>query len=221
MTYPNRTVTLILVLLIASIFFETYESRVHKSIKRNELIENFKRLFAPTSEKSFTTWFGNVITPQYIFRPNSLDDLKDIVKNAKINGKKIRCAGRGHSWTSLSNTKDYLVIVNNLSNVTEVTKTDTYGWTITALAGTQIKTMEQALLKNNPPLAFKTMPAPDFFSASGIIAVAAHGGVTAAPSASDLVVKLQMVSGDGELQEFSNEKDPVEFNAAKLNLGEF
>ncbi|CAG8628299.1 14461_t:CDS:2 [Ambispora leptoticha] len=218
MAYSNRAVILILVILFASIFFETYESRIQKSV-RSELIENFKRLFAPTSEKSFTTWFGNVITPQYIFRPNSLEDLQDIVKNAKTNGKKIRCAGRGHTWTSLSVTKDYLVIVNNLNKVVEITNTDKNGWTVTVLSGTQIKTIEHALLQNNPPLAFESMTVPNFFSASGVIAVGAHGCKTGGPSISDLVVKLQIVSEDGELQEFSNEKDPVEFSAAKLNLG--
>ncbi|CAG8569048.1 7860_t:CDS:2, partial [Ambispora gerdemannii] len=190
-----------------------------KSVRRDGLITHFKRLFAPTSEKSFTTWFGNVITPQYIFRPNSLENLKDIVKNAKTNGKKIRCAGQGHSWSSLSVTKDYLVVVTDLDKVIEIKKTEKYGWTVTALAGTQIKTVEQALLKNNPPLAFESMTVPDTFRISGIVAVGGHGGKTGGPSISDLVVKLEIVTGDGELQEFSNEKDPVELNAARVNLG--
>ncbi|CAG8529243.1 4580_t:CDS:2, partial [Ambispora gerdemannii] len=196
-----------------------FESKFHKSVRRDGLIANLQHLFAPTSEKSFTTWYGTEITPQYIFRPKSLDDLKDIVKNAKINGKKIRCVGQGHSWASLSITKDYLVIVNDLNKVVEIKKTDKYGWTVTALAGTQIKTIEEELLKNTPSLAFESMTVPDFLSASGIIAVGAHGGKTGGPGVSDLVVKLQIVTGDGELQEFSNEKDPVEFNAARLNLG--
>ncbi|CAG8454035.1 7560_t:CDS:2 [Ambispora gerdemannii] len=219
MTYSNRIVLLIFIILIVSIFFEAFESKLHKSIRRTELISNFKRLFAPTSEKSFTTWYGTEITPKYIFRPKSLDDLKDIVKNAKTNGKKIRCVGQGHTWASLSITKDYLVIVNNLNQIVEIKKTDKYGWTVTVLAGTQTKTIEQALLNNKPPLAFESMVVPDYFSASGLIAVGAHGFKTGGPGVSDLVVKLQIVTGDGELQEFSNEKDPIEFNTARLNLG--
>ncbi|CAG8610969.1 6038_t:CDS:2 [Ambispora gerdemannii] len=177
MAYSKIIVISLLTLLFASVFFQSFEAKFYVLIKRDELIANFKRIFAPSSDESVTTWTGTEIKPKYIFRPESLEDIKDIVRNADEGGKKIRCIG------------------------------------------TQIKTIEQALLKNNPPLTFESMTYQNMFSASGVVAVGCHGAKTGGPSVSDLVVKLQIVTGDGKLKEFSNEEDSEEMNVARLNLG--
>ncbi|CAG8834074.1 25940_t:CDS:1, partial [Racocetra persica] len=92
------------------------------------------RSATPTGDKSWDNWNGQVhVTPSAIFKPTTLNDLVDIVKLAKQNNKTIRCAAQGHSVSQLSYTKNYLVIVTELTQVT-VQKNQKYGWTVTAEA---------------------------------------------------------------------------------------
>ncbi|CAG8627221.1 6967_t:CDS:2 [Ambispora gerdemannii] len=182
-------------------------------------MEKFVKKLASTSEKTWSNWASTVINnPQYIFLPNTLEELKDVVQNAKINGKKIRCAAQGHSWSSLSATKDYFVIVKNLTKI-QVQKSEKYGWTITAEAGASIKQIDESLRSNNPPLAMNSMTVINVLRASGIVSTGAHGAKIQGASISDELVSLQIVTADGELHEFSEEKDPQEMNAARVSLG--
>ncbi|CAG8610235.1 4616_t:CDS:1, partial [Diversispora eburnea] len=50
-----------------------------------------------------------------------------------MNRKTIRCAAQGHTGSSLSVTKKYLVIVNDLNKV-QVLQDKQYNWVITAEA---------------------------------------------------------------------------------------
>ncbi|KAG0225071.1 hypothetical protein BGW41_004834 [Actinomortierella wolfii] len=72
----------------------------------------------PFGTDKWKNWAGNQkCYPEHIFHPKSLQDLKDIVLKAKRKNKKVRCAGSGHSWSTVSVTDDYLVIINNLDKV--------------------------------------------------------------------------------------------------------
>lgn len=79
-------------------------------------------------------WAGNIsFKPDKIFYPKSVEDLKSYVKSAQKNGKKIRCAAEGHSWSTLSMTNDYLVILNNMDKI-DIEKRDD-GYVVHAEAG--------------------------------------------------------------------------------------
>ncbi|CAG8492319.1 5966_t:CDS:2 [Ambispora leptoticha] len=183
------------------------------------LHQNLENGFVSTSKKTWRNWAGTVTNnPQCIFLPNTLEELRDIVKNAKKNGKKIRCAAQGHSWSSLSATKDYFVIVNNLTKV-QVQKREKYGWTIIAEAGASIKQIDDTLRNNDPPLTMNSMTVINTLRASGIVSTGAHGAKIQGASVSDELISLQIVTADGELHEFSEEKDPQEMNVARVSLG--
>ncbi|CAG8817611.1 13095_t:CDS:1, partial [Racocetra persica] len=88
----------------------------------------------PIENKTWENWNGKIhISPNAIFEPSTLEDLIEIVKLAKTNNKTIRCAAQGHTESSLSVTKNYLVVVTNLNQIT-VQKHPKYGWTVTAEA---------------------------------------------------------------------------------------
>ncbi|CAG8729547.1 16691_t:CDS:1, partial [Racocetra persica] len=100
------------------------------NINKNFLIRSAK----PIENKTWENWDGEIhISPDAIFEPSTLEDLKDIVKLAKTNNKTIRCAAQGHTESSLSVTENYLVVVTNLKQIT-VQKHSKYGWTVTAEA---------------------------------------------------------------------------------------
>ncbi|CAG8515076.1 11816_t:CDS:2 [Ambispora gerdemannii] len=183
--------------------------------KIESLVEKGKEAHA----KTWHNWAGNIVLePELIFHPKSLNDLQEIVKKAKKHGKKIRCVSEGHSWSTLSVTKDYLVIVRDMHQI-QVEKSEKYGWTITAEAGATIKQMDDKLRQHKPPLSFDSMTVLSSVRASGIVATGSHGAKCAGASISDQVVKLQIVTGDGELHVFSDENDPKEMSAARINLG--
>ncbi|CAG8515018.1 11813_t:CDS:2 [Ambispora gerdemannii] len=222
MAYSTHTLklTLLIIVLIVPIFLNITESKPLKySRRKTEVLRNFKRTFSPTSETSWHNWAGNVVVkPEFIFRPTSVDDLKDIVKKAKEKGKKVRCAAEGHSWSSLALTKDYLIVVTNLTKV-EVKQDKKYGWTATAEAGASIKQVDDALRNHDPPLTIESMTVLNSVRAAGVVATGSHGAKFEGRSIPDNVVALQIVTGDGELHEFTEENDPNEMNAARISLG--
>ncbi|CAG8449754.1 6425_t:CDS:2 [Dentiscutata erythropus] len=100
-----------------------------------------------------------------IFEPSTLEDLIDIVNLAKINNKTIRCAAQGHTESSLSVTKHYLVVVTKLNQIT-VQEHPKYGWTITAEAGTPLSDVDKVLRNHDPPLTLDSETLYDTFRVS-------------------------------------------------------
>lgn len=116
------------------------ESSIIKRARRQETqraIVDTTALVNESDESGETVWHnwaGNIsFKPDKIFYPKSVEDLKNYVKSAQKNGKKIRCAAEGHSWSSLSMTNDYLVILNNMDKI-DIEKRDD-GYVVHAEAG--------------------------------------------------------------------------------------
>ncbi|CAG8492382.1 5969_t:CDS:2 [Ambispora leptoticha] len=221
MAYSTNSLksTLLIIVIIATILNITESKPLKYSQRKIEVLRNFKRVFKPSSDAEWSNWAGNVVVkPEFIFYPTSVDDIKDIVKNAKENGKKVRCAAEGHSWSSLALTKDYLIVVKNLTNV-KVQQNEKYGWTVTAEAGATIKQIDDTLRNHDPPLTIESMTVLNSVRAAGVVATGSHGAKFEGRSIPDNVVALQIVTGDGELHEFTEEKNPDDMNAARINLG--
>ncbi|CAG8644512.1 8114_t:CDS:1, partial [Cetraspora pellucida] len=109
-------------------------STVYKSVTVNINEDLMIRSAKPINNKTWENWNGEIyISPSAIFEPSTLEDLIDIVKLAKTNNKTIRCAAQGHAVSSLSVTKNYLVVVTNLKQIT-IQNHPKYGWTVTAEA---------------------------------------------------------------------------------------
>ncbi|RHZ83535.1 hypothetical protein Glove_91g8 [Diversispora epigaea] len=213
--------SIILIIINASIF-EAIPLSKHKGrspLYRKKFDGFTLRSAIPNSDKTWGNWAGTInLAPEAIFKPNTLTDLQDIVNLARTNGKTIRCAAEGHTGSSLSATKKYLVIVNNLNNI-QVLQDKQYGWVVTAEAGTPIKEIDDALRNNDPPLALSSAAAPDYLRASGVVATGSHGAKTTLSIMADLVVSMKIVSADGKVYEFSDTTNALEMQAARVNLG--
>ncbi|CAG8662675.1 1669_t:CDS:2 [Acaulospora morrowiae] len=171
-------------------------------------------------EHTWKNWAGNQqSTPKKIFRPVNLHDLQKIVKEAKENNEKIRCAAAGHTWSSLSVTSGYLVIMDNVNSVEIKYNNHLKSWTATVGAGIYLKDLDKVLRKHDPPLALDSCVVLNTVTAGGIVATGCHGAKCANSNIPDKVVSLQIVTADGELREFSDDIDKVEMSAARINLG--
>ncbi|CAG8625180.1 8680_t:CDS:2 [Cetraspora pellucida] len=194
-------------------------STVYKSVTVNINEDVMIRSAKPIKNKTWENWNGEIyISPSAIFEPSTLEDLIDIVKLAKAKNKTIRCAAQGHTVSSLSVTKNYLVVVTNLKQIT-IQKHPKCGWTVTAEAGISLSELDNALRNHDPPLTLDSEAFLDIFRVSGVVAVGAHGSKTSSGIMSDQLCSMKIVTGSGEVYEFSEEISKSEFNAAKVNLG--
>ncbi|KAI1311032.1 hypothetical protein EDD11_003574 [Mortierella claussenii] len=159
----------------------------------------------------WTNWGRNLTCqPEATFYPNGLQDLKVIVREAKANNKKIRCAGTGHSWCASSVTDGYLVSVNNMNKVHTPKQNSEGMWTVTLESGATVEELDQFLRMQNPPLCLPSCVVPN-----------THGASIHARTMCDMLTELTIVNAHGELVTYSEASDPEAFNAASLNLGLF
>ncbi|CAG8702043.1 17372_t:CDS:2, partial [Cetraspora pellucida] len=120
-------------------------------------------------EKGWHNWGQNQkCSPAEIFRPVNLHDLKKIVKKAKQNNKKIRCAAAAHTWSSLSVTSGYLVIVTDLNDIKIQYNEKLETWTVTTEAGVYLKDLDKKLRNHDPPLTMDSATVLDTVTTSGI-----------------------------------------------------
>jgi len=169
-------------------------------------------------DKKWHNWAGNIVfEPEKILYPKNVEDLKGYVKKAKSEGKKIRCAAEGHSWSSLSVTSDYLVVFDKLKKIDVERRND--GWVVNAEAGASIAEIDIVLKEHKPPLTITSMTVLDNVRIAGVVATGCHGATIEARTIPDQVVSLQIVTGDGELHEFSDVNNREEMEAARVSLG--
>lgn len=117
----------------------------------------YNKLFAP-SKAAWSNWAGNqTCDPVQIFYPQTLADIQALVLQAKQAGKKVRCAGAGHTWSSSSVVPPgggYLAIMNKMEKChTPVFDANAKVWTVEVETGVLVKTLDDFLTQHNPPLA--------------------------------------------------------------------
>jgi FAD/FMN-containing dehydrogenase len=86
--------------------------------------------------------------------------------------------------------------------------------------GAEISQIDKALEKHDPPLTITSMTVLDNVRIGGVVATGSHGARFESRTIVDEVVGLQIVTGDGELHEFSDENNRDEMEAARVSLGE-
>ncbi|KAG0205948.1 hypothetical protein BGX28_002542 [Mortierella sp. GBA30] len=184
--------------------------------------------------QAWTNWAGNQgCNPAQIFNPETQQDLITIVQQAKAAGKKVRCAGSGHTWSSSSvtNEEGFLVIVNKMAKIYSPVLVqegvDKGVWTVEVETGVLVKGLDDVLRQHNPPLALPSNVVLDSRLSSGPNEIKTnlelypwqHGAATHTRTLPDLVTAVKIIDATGALRTFTKETDPAEFSAATINLG--
>ncbi|KAG0214394.1 hypothetical protein BGX33_002229 [Mortierella sp. NVP41] len=202
---------------------ETLVVAINRGVQYEEVVVgNFPGIVY--HDREWSNWAKNQnCTPLKTFHPKNIEELTNIVHQARLNGKKIRCTGSGHSWSSSSVVTDgYLVAMNKMRKVYNPVYSDALGsWTVTVETGVTVKALDDALRTHEPPLALPSNVVLDSVRYGGILSLGCHGAATKTGTLPDLVSEVTIIDAEGNLNTFSKARDPEEFSAATINLGLF
>lgn len=159
------------------------------------------RIEMPGAGQFWENTLGNVVIhPNWCFTPNSLEDLKDIIRKAEGLGHKVRAVGSGHSFSDVAPSKDYIVFTHQLNKYLEIDR-NTLTEQAKSLnlyqteAGIRLHDLNLDLDSKN--LALPTMGAFDAQTIIGAISTGTHGTGYSAGSMPGIVRSLVLVSSGG------------------------
>lgn len=164
------------------------------------------------------------VEPLRIYRPATLDDLREIVLTAEADGATVRAVGSGHSWSDVALTTGYLLRPERLSAPLEIT-----GDLVRVEAGMRLRELNRHL--DDHGLALSNMGGYDAQTVAGVMSTSTHGsGIEFGPIA-DSVRSIDLVASggrviriereDGPTTDFDGElrKDDHMFNAVAVGMG--
>lgn len=165
--------------------------------------------------KKWTNWaHTSECMPERWFYPVSINEVVKIVKEAASQGKTIRVAGSGHSFTRLVETDDWIVSLDRLSGIDELNESER---TVTVFAGTRLYELGEELGKHG--YALENLGDINVQSIAGAIATGTHGTGIFFGNLSSQVIELVLVTGTGEVLTLSDKKHPDLFQASLVSLG--
>jgi hypothetical protein len=169
----------------------------------------------------WSNWETTVQCDALLTAARSLDDLKDIIKFARKNGKTIRVSGGGEPDDYSGSFSGSPVVKNEQGIIVYVSKINHIflggNNTITAGPGITLEEFDAFALENG--LCLPTTTAPKFIQLGGAVALSCHGSGRHTGTLSDQVVAMKILMHDGKLRTFSLETDEDQFRAVQVNLG--
>ncbi|KMK76687.1 FAD-binding oxidoreductase [Alkalihalobacillus pseudalcaliphilus] len=154
--------------------------------------------------------------PASTFYPESIEDVRTVIKKAKASGKKVRVVGAGHSFTPLANCDDYLMCLDRLKRIESI---DVINQTVTVQAGIRLSELGDELAKQG--FAQENLGDINVQSLAGAISTGTHGTGIQFGNIPSQVEELTLVTATGELLTCSKEKDQELFQASLISLGLF
>ena len=213
---PASATTTTQPLLSASIDADVLSSSTAELEKLVQPIE------VPTSspKAKFQNWGRSFVsTPARVFAPITVTHCAAIVELARRQGVQLRAIGRAHSPSDLPFTTGWAMRMEGLNGVVDI---DHAAYTITALAGTYISDIHEALDSAQPRLAMCNVGSISEQTIAGLISTATHGTGILFPVVSSYVSQLTILCplprGTQHLK-CSREQHADLFNATLCGLG--
>jgi FAD/FMN-containing dehydrogenase len=160
-------------------------------------------------------WAGNVVCPNAeIVRPHDEAELVADLRRARLEGRVVRPAGQGHSFSPLIRTDDLVVDLAAFSGVIDIDSSTSTAW---VGAGSPIHVLGAPLWHRGLSLA--NQGDIDTQSIGGAVATGTHGTGPALGCLSTVVDAVRLVLADGTVTECSRDSEPELFEVARLSLG--
>jgi L-gulono-1,4-lactone dehydrogenase len=164
---------------------------------------------------TWSNWSGlESASPSRIVDPGSTEEIVALVNEAAGSGGTVKPVGAGHSFTGIANPGTGVQLLPGRSGIVAV---DRVAMTVTAYAGTRLKTLNAALEQLG--LSLHNMGDIAEQSLAGAISTGTHGTGGRVASIAAQVVGLTMVTGTGEVLECTPTRNAEVFDHARLGLG--
>ncbi|MEH6851966.1 D-arabinono-1,4-lactone oxidase [Bacillus pseudomycoides] len=165
--------------------------------------------------QKWRNWTGNVQgVPQYTMYPKSIEEVAEAVKFAKEVGKRIRVVGSGHSFTSLVQTDEILISLDELQGMIEI---NSQTLIVEVWAGTKLYQLGEILQENG--YAQENLGDIDAQSIAGAISTGTHGTGLSFGNLATQVVEVTAVLASGEVITCSEKEYPQYWKGFQLSLG--
>jgi FAD/FMN-containing dehydrogenase len=162
----------------------------------------------------WTNFSGRVTCkPACFSRPRDEAELVAAVRAAAADGRGLRVAGTGHSFTPLCVTAGTLVSLDDWQGIEAI---DRERAQVTVRAGTKLHALGEPLLAAG--LAMRNLGDVDVQALAGAVSTGTHGTGPALANVSSQVVGARLVLASGEVREVSRET-PELLDAARVSLG--
>ena len=145
-------------------------------------------------------WAGEqACTPARIARPRSTEEVGEEVRRAREQGRVVRVAGAGHSFTDAVLTDGVLL---SLDAMDRVVWADPGGRRVRVQAGIRLHALSERLARFG--LALENLGDVNVQSIAGAIATGTHGTGAELRNVSSQVEAVQLVAGDGTVHELDS-----------------
>ena len=152
--------------------------------------------------------------PELYIQPQSLPELRKVVKLASKCRRRISLIGCGHSPSDLICTSSWLV---NIDHLEKVLSFDTKSNVVTVEAGIRLHQLGAELRKHG--MAIQNLGSIDNQSLAGAISTATHGSSLKHGLLSKTVLGLKIMLADGTIKSCSKDENEDLFRAALVSLG--
>jgi hypothetical protein len=176
---------------------------------------------AGVTRQTWENCTGNqVVQPLGYFRPTSLDDLRQIVQQARASNSKVKAIGSGHSFSDITLTTDFLIDTHGLNHTlpleAELLKDGIpSGNLFKTECGIIIQDLNDTL--DQKGLGLINMGGYDGQTIAGVISTSTHGSGITLGALSSAVVSLVLLTADNKLIQIEPANgitDPAKFKNA-------
>ena len=147
------------------------------------------------NNKGWENWVGYVTAePEQKLTPSSVEELQQIIKQARADNKRVRVTGAAHSFSGCAKPEEIAVSLNNMRGLISVDKEKKQA---TLYAGTYLHEIGEALREHG--LALENMGDVQAQTIAGAASTATHGTGITLGSVANQVVAWEWVDGTGEV----------------------
>lgn len=167
------------------------------------------------SGRKWRNWSGIVTTtPRDVIYPTSIEEIADVVRMCRREGRRLRVVGSGHSFTAIAASEDVLLSLDLMQGIVSV---DPEAGTATVWAGTKLKALGELLHAEG--LAQENLGDIDVQSIAGAISTGTHGTGIAFGTLATQVVGLTVIAGTGDVISCTEASHPELFKALQVSIG--
>jgi FAD-linked oxidoreductase len=155
-----------------------------------------------------------VCAPAVFERPATISELSGVLERAARDGRRVRVAGSGHSFTALVPTDGTLISLKRMNRVLEI---DPSSGLVQVEAGISLHDLNLELARHG--LALENLGDIDVQSFAGAISTGTHGTGGRLRNLPSQVRAVELMRADGTVVELAADSDPDGFRAARVSLG--